>query len=123
MHLLPQFLNQYALLLLPILIMTAWATALIIRRSAFRRWLPWVGVWIVLLAAASYLRTPASTVTSFQPSASETDDLLRLQDRVESLHLIREVRPFTSPEEIRGFLAASRGKPTLVDFYTDFGFG
>jgi hypothetical protein len=37
------------------------------------------------------------------------------------VELISATPEFRSALEIHNFLAASGGKPTLVDFYTDFG--
>jgi hypothetical protein len=120
-----QFLNRYVLLLLPLLVVGGWAVGLLLRRAGRRWWLAWGGLCALLVAGFFSLRTPAATLTMFRPMPSppveETETAPGSPDAAPVAELISATPEFRSGEEIRSFLAASGGKPTLVDFYTDFG--
>jgi thiol:disulfide interchange protein len=109
-----QFLNQYGLLLLPLGLLAFGAIVLIRKRSSRKWWLTWVGLAALLAVGFFSLRTPAATLTYFQPSDPDSPD---------PVVQVSEVHQFADPEALRSFLATSGGKPTLVDFYTDFGVG
>jgi hypothetical protein len=122
---LPQLLNRYLLLTLPLLVLAGWAVVLMVRRARRRWWLAWGGLGVVLVAGFFSLRTPAATVTEFRPAPSPAVEEAATEtpsaESLAALVKVGETPPFTSAEEIRRFIASSGGKPTLVDFYTDFG--
>jgi thiol:disulfide interchange protein len=108
-----QFLNRYALLLLPAVLLGAGAVLLVVKRCSWKGWLAWTASCAALLLGLYLLRTPAVTVFAAQPALQPAAAGSSRQDIAE----------LTSPEEIRRLLASSHGRPTLVDFYTDYGIG
>jgi hypothetical protein len=120
-----QFLNRYVLLLLPLLVVGGWAIGLLVRRVGRKWWLAWGGLCVLLVAGFFSLRTPAATLTVFRPTplppVEETGTAPGRTVAPPAVELISATPQFNGAEEIRSFLAASGGKPTLVDFYTDFG--
>jgi thiol:disulfide interchange protein len=112
MPVLPQFLNRYVLLLLPAVLLGAWVVLLVLKRYSWKAWSAWAASCAALLLGLLLLRTPGVTVIAARPEA--------LQDAGAASHTIPE---FSSPEEIRRVLESSHGRPTLVDFYTDYGMG
>jgi hypothetical protein len=96
-----------------------------VRRARRRWWLAWGGLAVVLVAGFFSLRTPAATVTEFQPVPSPVVEEAGTEtvsaEAFAALVKVGETPQFTSAEEVRRFLTSSGGKPTLVDFYTDFG--
>jgi hypothetical protein len=120
-----QFLNRYALLLLPLLVVGGWAAGLLVRRAGRKWWLAWGGLSALLVAGFFSLRTPAATLTMFRPLSptpvEETGTAPGYPDTSPVVERVSATPQFGSADEIRSFLAASGGKPTLVDFYTDFG--
>jgi thiol:disulfide interchange protein len=108
---LPQFLNQYVLLLLPILLLVAWAAWLAAHRGSRKWWVVWLCLCVGLFAGIRTVRTPAATLTFF--GTAEKGEAPGQEGP--------QVLQFTRPQDVRKAIANSGGKPTLVEVYADFG--
>ena len=106
---LPQVINQNLLIVLPFVVLGVWAVVLLWRRSSWRWWAGWAFGGAVVLAAGLGLRTP--TATLIHPPADGEEE-----NRV-------EIISFESIAEVRAAIDASGGRPTLVEFYADYGVG
>ena len=107
MILLPQVINQYLLIVLPFVVLSVWAVVLLWRRSSWRWWASWTFGCAVVLAAGLALRTPSATL--IHPDAAEDEG-----------NFI-EIISFARAAEVRACIDASGGRPTLVEFYADYG--
>ncbi len=120
-----QFLNAYFLVLVPLALMTGIALLLFLRRAPRRWWIVWGGstVWVVAILLS--LRTSAASVSQFQANDAErrpTNTADQAQDtEAELLPGTPDVSDPQTPDEVRSAIASSTGKPTLVEFYTDYG--
>lgn len=123
-----QFLNQHALLLLGGGIVVVFALVLLLRRARRRWWGAWAVVCLALGSGFFYLRTPAATLYS-PPTQTEwveytPEEALAGPEALGVGDLFgHEASTLESVEAIQGLIAASGGKPTLVDVYADYGFG
>ena len=107
-----QFINLNGLLLLgggSLLVAAGWLAC---RRASWRGWAAWAATGAALVGVLIYLRTPPATLRILQPATAPDGPSLLLED----------VLTFESPAAIRRFIAASGGRPTLVDVYADYGF-
>jgi hypothetical protein len=134
-----QFLNQYFLVLLPAAVLAGCGVGLVLRRPRWGWWAAWAVLCLATGGGLLALRTPAATLTAFraagpaatliafrpaQPAEATPGDAgTELVAAGESLIRIDDTPQLNSVAEIRGFLADSGGKPTLVEFYTDYGLG
>jgi hypothetical protein len=109
-----QWLNGYALIWIPALLAVGCAGLLIYRRSRFRWWALWTAGVAGAVSGLLLLQTAGGTVVAAIP----TNDF----DSSGSI-LIREPLEWDSVASIENAVLDSNGKPTLVEFYTDFGFG
>ena len=118
-----QFLNRYALLLLPAVLLGAWAVLLVVKRCSWKGWLAWAASCAGLLLGLHLLRTPAVTVFAAQPApdqAAATSPGPAPQPAAAGSSL-PDIADLSSPEALRRLLTSAHGRPTLVDFYTDYG--
>lgn len=118
-----QFLNQHALLLagggaliVPAVVLGLW-------RASRGWWAAWAVLGLALTGTFFALRTPAATLSSFEPAVADEPAAAEAEPAPVLVLVHEEIAGFDSVEAIRAKLAASAGKPTLVDFYADFGFG
>jgi len=109
-----QWLNGYGLIWIPALLAVGFAALLIRRRSRWRWWAAWATGVAGVVGGLLLLPTAGGTVVAAVP-ANELDS--------SGLVLIRNSVEWDSPESIENAVLDSNGKPTLVEFYTDFGFG
>jgi hypothetical protein len=109
-----QWLNGYALLWIPGLLAIGFAGLLIYRRSRWRWWAVWTTGVAGAVSGLLLLPTAGGTVVAAMP-ASDLDSSGSI--------LIRDPVQWDSVESIENAVLDSNGKPTLVEFYTDFGFG
>jgi hypothetical protein len=114
-----QWVHQHDLLLLCGAVLTVIALLLGYLRLRLRWWLGWFGGVALVCVAAVALRTPAASVYDHE-DRPVTSDLLADVEEATSLPAIYSEPDFTSVEAIEKTLAES-GKPTLVEFYTDYG--
>jgi hypothetical protein len=118
-----QFINQYSLvwLYLLLLIMTA---AFLHKRRTWRRWpLFWGWGFLSTGALIFALRTPQATLSQFQPKSSSTElaSPNSLNDSISAP--IQDTLSFETMDEIEAAIISNDGRPTLVEFYSDFGIG
>lgn len=118
-----QFLNQYSWLLVCAALLVG--SALYLRlRQASRRW--W-GVWgLFALANAGMLMllpTPAARLSEYQPAVWHEGGRypININDRVTTGYTFNRSLQFSSVAEIEAALLSTKGRPTLVEFYSDFG--
>jgi hypothetical protein len=116
---LPQVVNQYLLLVLPTVVLAGWGIALACRRSALRWWGVWAGCCLLAGGGFLALRTPAATLLHPRPAETVLREGTEGTEGTEET----ELPNLKSVAEIRSCIAASGGRPTLVEFYTDLGFG
>jgi hypothetical protein len=109
-----QFLNGYGLILIPAILALGTAALLICRRSRFRWWAAWAAGVAGAVAGLLLLPTASGTVIAAVPSSA---------DDASGMTLVRESLELDSVQSIEKAILASDGKPTLVEFYTDFGIG
>jgi|GEM_PF-5439701 len=109
-----QFLNGYGIVLLWGVVVFSTYFLLIRRRSRIRWWTAWTTGVAATFTGLVFLRTADSTVIAAVPTdAGDESGMIPTRDYVE----------WDSAESIEKSVLASDGKPTLVEFYTDFGFG
>src|SRR5262245_24968430 len=108
-----QFLNGYAIILVWGILAYLAAILLVRRRSRVRWWAVWTSGIAVTFTGLFLLRTADSTVIAAIPEQA---------DDVSGMVPIQESLEWDSAESIEKTVLASGGKPTLVEFYTDFGF-
>jgi hypothetical protein len=109
-----QFLNGYGLILIPAILALGAAALLIYRRSRFRWWAAWAAGVTGSVAGLLILPTASGTVIAAVPdSDADASGMVQMRDSLE----------WDSAESIEKAILASDGKPTLVEFYTDFGIG
>ena len=119
-----QFLNQYSFLFLMALILVG-GTLYLRWRQASRQW--W-GVWGVFALAnvgvVALLPTPAATLSGRElaPLASQAAESSPINDAVPEEIIANLPHYPQSVAEIEAMLAADE-RPTLVEFYSDFGLG
>ncbi|HKA08122.1 MAG TPA: hypothetical protein VKD71_12760 [Gemmataceae bacterium] len=109
-----QFLNGYGIVLIWGLLACLSLLLLVRRRSRMRWWAAWTAGIAGTLSGLFLLRTADSTVIAAVP----TND-----DDASGMTLVRDSLEWDSAESIEKAILASDGKPTLVEFYTDFGIG
>jgi hypothetical protein len=109
-----QFLNGYGIILIWGVVVFSTYFLLIRRRSRIRWWTVWTAAVAATFTGLVLLRTADSTVIAAVPTDAEYESgMIPTRDYVE----------WDSPESIEKSVLASDGKPTLVEFYTDFGVG
>jgi hypothetical protein len=108
-----QFLNGYAIVLIWGFVAFLSAVFLIRRRSRMRWWAVWTTAIAVTFSGLFFLRTADSTVVAAVPTNADDGS---------GMILIRDSLEWDSAESIEKAVLASDAKPTLVEFYTDFGF-
>jgi hypothetical protein len=106
-----QWLNGYALLWIPVVVAAGTAALLVVRRSRVRWWGAWVVALLGTAQGAALLRSADGTVVQTVPAPDG------------SLFVSRESLEWTSADSIERAVRASGGRPTLVEFYTDYGLG
>jgi hypothetical protein len=109
-----QFLNGYGIILIWGIVAYLTFLLLIRRRSRIRWWAVWTTGVATTFGGLVLLRTADSTVVAAIPSN---------EDGAYGMIFLRESVEWDSTESIEKAILASDGKPTLVEFYTDFGFG
>jgi len=109
-----QFLNGYGIALILGVLVASTFSLLIRRRSRKRWWAVWATAVAATFTGLFLLRTADSTVIAAVPTNHEDESgMIPARDYVE----------WDSAESIEKSVMASDGKPTLVEFYTDFGIG
>lgn len=106
-----QWLNGYALLWVPIVVAAGTALVLVIRRSRVRWWAAWVAGVLGFVLGAPLLRSAEGTVV--ENTTGDEGPPIVLGQSLE----------WDSADSVEQTVRASGGRPTLVEFYTDFGFG
>ena len=109
-----QFLNGYGIILMWGIVVYSTFYLLIRRRSRIRWWTVWTTAVAATFTGLFFLRTADSTVIAAVP----TDD-----GNESGMIPTRDYVGWDSAESIEKSVLASDGKPTLVEFYTDFGIG
>jgi len=109
-----QFLNGYGIVLIWGLLACLSLLLLIRHRSRVRWWALWTAGIAGTLSGLFLLRTADSTVIAAVPT--DAND-------ASGMSLVRDSLEWDSAESIEKAILASDGKPTLVEFYTDFGIG
>jgi hypothetical protein len=109
-----QFLNGYGIVLIWGLLACLSMLLLVRRRSRVRWWAVWTAGIAATFSGLFLLRTADSTVLAAVPANG---------DDASGMVLVRESLDLDSAESIEKAILASDGKPTLVEFYTDFGIG
>lgn len=109
-----QWLNGYALLWAPALAALAAAAVLVVRRSRVRWRAGWLAACGGVAGGLVLLRTPSGEVV--QPAAADDEEGGAVVVRHDSLE-------WDSADSIEQAVLAAGGRPTLVEFYTDFGLG
>jgi hypothetical protein len=104
-----QWLNGYALLWVPIAVAAGTALVLVVRRSRVRWWAAWVAAVLGFAQGATFLRSADGTVVENTPG-DEVPPVVR-----------RQSLEWESADSVEQSVRASGGRPTLVEFYTDFG--
>ena len=124
MSALERLLHQNNLLILGAGLLLAVAVVLVCRRLSWRWWLGWVALGVVVAGGLLGLRTPAATLSYHQapppPDAAPAPEAPGQPLAAETTVLPSEFTP-TTAAGIASTLAASGGKPTLVEIYADFG--
>lgn len=92
----------------------------------FRRWtrrtfVIWLGCLVFSVVVVLSLRTPAVTVSELV-SDSAVDNSIAKSNMMNTAASANRPLDFSSIQDIERYLG-SGGKPTLVEFYSDFGFG
>ena len=108
-----QLLNGYGLIWIPGLIAFVTLTILLIRRSRVRWWALWTACVVGVGFSLTLLPTAAGT------EITPTGEGL-VAGEFDGAH---EAIEWQSAESIENTLRSSSGKPTLVEFYTDYGIG
>jgi hypothetical protein len=107
-----QLLNGYALLWAPALVTVIFAGLLLYRRARRRWWAVWLAACGATVAGLALLRTPD---TSFLLAAPADAGWVQLGESTSA-------EEWLAAGSIEEAVADSGGRPTLVEFYTDFGF-
>jgi hypothetical protein len=107
-----QLLNGYGLIWIPSLAALIALTVLLVRRSRIRWWAAWTACVVGVGLGLSVLPTAAGTEITPASDDSEAG--------VPATH---EAIDWQSADSIENAVRASNGKPTLVEFYTDYGIG
>jgi hypothetical protein len=104
-----QLFNGYALLWAPALLILTFAGLLLYRRARLRWWAVWLAGCGAAVGGLPLLRTPDTSILRAAPADAEWVQFA-LPDEWMAAGSIEEA------------VADSGGRPTLVEFYTDFGF-
>ena len=108
-----QLLNGYGLIWIPSLAALIALTFLIIRRSRTRWWALWTAYVVGVGFGLSVLPTAAGTEITPTGDDWEAGGFVPTHEAID----------WQSADSIENALRASNGKPTLVEFYTDYGIG
>jgi hypothetical protein len=109
-----QFLNGYGIVLIWAIVSIVAGILLVCRRSRMRWWAVWTTGIAITSGGLFLLRTADSTVVAAVPeNSADYSGMIPTRDYVE----------WESADSIEKTVLASDGKPTLVEFYTDFGIG
>lgn len=108
-----QLLNGYGLIWIPALVAIVAVAILAIRRSRLRWWALWTACVIGVGFGLAILPTAAGTEITPTGDDLEAGGLAGTHDAID----------WQSADSIENALRASNGKPTLVEFYTDYGIG
>jgi hypothetical protein len=108
-----QFLNGYGLIWIPGLAALVTLTILVLRRSRVRWWALWMTCVAGVGMSLSILPTAAGTEITPSTQISEDGEPTGTFESIE----------WQSADSIENTVRASNGKPTLVEFYTDYGIG
>jgi hypothetical protein len=108
-----QFLNGYGLIWIPSLAALIALTVLLIRRSRVRWWALWTTCVVGVGLGLSVLPTAAGTEITPAGVGSEGGTIAATHEAID----------WQSADSIENAVRASNGKPTLVEFYTDYGIG
>ena len=109
-----QFLNGYGIVLIWGLLAFLSLLLLVRRRSRVRWWAVWTAGIAATFTGLFFLRSADSTVIAAVPANA---------DDASGMTLVRDSLEWDSAESIEKAILASDAKPTLVEFYTDFGIG
>src|SRR5262245_56268724 len=107
-----QLLNGYALLWAPALLALILAGLLLYRRARPRWWAAWIAGCGAAVAGLALLRTPDTSIVQAAPADSGSGQFVEIASAEEWT---------TAGGSIAEAVANSGGRPTLVEFYTDFG--
>jgi hypothetical protein len=120
-----QFVNQYFLLLVPLVLLAVGALFLVHLRRSRRWWLVWGVCATLIVGTLLWLRSPPATITQFRRAGTENGETLNLQGPASDA-VVSQVSEVFAPgtlADIRAAIGSSGSKPTLVELYTDFGLG
>ena len=118
-----QFINQYSLVWLYLLLLAMTAVFLHNRRTWHRWRLFWGWGLFAIVALFFSLRTPQATLSQFQPKSSSTE-LASPNSLNHSISVpTQDALSFETVDEIEAAIHSNDGRPTLVEFYSDFGIG
>jgi hypothetical protein len=109
-----QFLNGYGIIVIWGVVVSATFLLLICRRSRKRWWTAWTTAVAATFTGLFLLRTADTTVIAAVPTDAGGESGM-----IPTLNYVE----WDSAESIEKTVLASDGKPTLVEFYTDFGIG
>jgi hypothetical protein len=120
-----QFLNGYFLVVVPLGLLAGIALLMAVRRVSQRWWIVWCGCGLLVAAGLFSLRTAAATVSHVESGDQalapvDGDSSLLIRPATDFPLVTLESEPRTA-DEIRTLIATSNGKPTLVEFHTDYG--
>jgi hypothetical protein len=107
-----QLLNGYALLWAPALLALMFAGLLVYRRARPRWWAAWLAGCGATVAGLALLHTPDTSILRAAPA-----DAGWVQSGESAI-----AEEWSAAGSIEEAVADSGGRPTLVEFYTDFGF-
>jgi hypothetical protein len=108
-----QLANQYFLIWIPSLVFTGAAITMFLRKVSRPWWIAWAAGLAAVSAVMFTLRTPAATLLHRGQPGQNQRTVAAAQEPVD----------LSSVEGIEKALITADGRPTLVEFYTDYGLG